>query len=194
MATPSFPIRFRIGVALLLAAFLGLPSLALASDMTGTWQLETSLSDSAKNVPWYERKETLVIRQTATELVIERVGDLPMTYRLDGEVHLYDEGGSDVSPEYRRKVRTQLIRLGPALVVRTTPVREDVDMGSGRVTRVQGVTTTEVYTLSADGKSLTVVRSGQRRTTPETLHGLPYRPEQDPLVRRSMDVFLKATP
>jgi hypothetical protein len=175
-------------IAGVLAFVCSLGAQSSKPDVTGTWKMDVARSETAKVVPWYERQELLVITSTATELRVERPGSLPVTYRLDGSEWIYDEGSGDPA----RKMKTQLMWTSATLITRATPVREDTDPQSGKVTSTVGVTMIESYTLVAGGTQLKVEKSGQRSKVPPTLHGLPYDPKTDPLVQKYTDVFVRA--
>jgi len=155
----------------------------------GTWKMDVARSDTPKFVPWYQRQELLTITSTATELRIERPGNPPLTYRLDGSEQRYDEGSGDAA----RQVRTQLVVTGATLMTRTTLLRQDRDPKSGAVSSAAGVTDIEVYTLLAGGVQLVVERRAHRQSNPPTLPGLLFDSSIDPLVHKYTDVFQRAS-
>jgi hypothetical protein len=187
--TRSRVLRFMITV---LSLLVGRAAGAADAEFLGTWTLGVVFGDSRGAAPRSQPGDTLVIRETPGEIIVERPGNMPVAYGKDEAEHLYDLGGSGPveKVEQRRQLRTQLIRLGPALVTRTTPVREEVDAQSGAKRLVAaGVTTVEVYTLSADRRYLAVAKTASRRAAPE----MP----QDRQVRRGegrsvTDVFVRS--
>jgi hypothetical protein len=170
------------------------PLAAADADFVGTWTLGVVFGDSGTAQPRSRRTDTLVIRQTAGEIIVQRPGEAPVVYRKDEAEHVYDEGNPGTRSERRTKVRTQMIRLGPALVTRTTPVREEVDAGSGVTTLVAGATAIEVYTLSADRRYLAVAGTARRSGTPEMPQDRPVEPDSDPSAVRTTEVFVRDRP
>jgi len=168
------------------------PLAAADADFVGTWTLGVVFDDSGSPEPRSRRADALVIRQTPSEIIVQRSGDDPVAFRKDGAESLYDEGGRAAPSERRNKVRTQLIRLGPAFVTRTTPVREEVDARSGVTTLVAGATTTEVFTLSADRRYLAVARTARRDRTPEMPHDRLVEPDADFSDLRTTEVFVRS--
>jgi hypothetical protein len=191
MSNPRARASLNVIGAAVLSLLAGRPLAAADADFAGTWTLGAVFGDFGTPQPRSRRTNVLVIRETATEIIVERSGEAPVAYRKDGTELLSNATVTDATSEPRQKVRTQLIRVGPALVTHTTPVREEVDTRSGATTLVAGATRVEAYTLSADRNYLAVVRTARRSRTPE----MPQDrlDDGDASALRPTDVFVKSS-
>jgi len=136
----------RVVFALVLGLLIpGLAAAQAKPDFSGTWALDVAKSDMgmgrAGRAATAMRTVTLVLRQTKTQLSIERrAGDRPETavYKLDGSesVNQLPNGG---------EVKSTTTWAGATLVTKS-------------VTVIGGVTveTNDVRSLSADGKVMTL--------------------------------------
>ena len=135
-----------------LAAAVVLPFSARAqgkTDFSGTWTLDASKSDPGRGGGGGGRGPAgpVVIKQTATEITVGTA-----TYKLDGSESVNQMQGRGGTIEAKSKAHWD----GAKLVIDTTR-----DMGGN------AVTSTEVRSLSADGKEMTVETSfnGNTRKT-----------------------------
>ena len=119
----------------------GFASAQAAVNFSGTWVLDIDKSDFGMNNPAVKarmNKVTLVIKQTATQLVIERSTGDTATYNLDGSESINTLPGGGQS-------KTTVKWVGNALSAKT-------------VSQIQGMETgmTDERSLSADGKQMTL--------------------------------------
>ena len=140
-----------IMLAFVVAVFFSVSAHA-APDFSGTWVLDISKSDTGISNPAAKakmQKVTLVIKQTATKLTIQRSSGDIATYNLDGSesVNTLPGGG---------QTKTTLKWSGDTLV--------------GKTTSSAGGSMTDVRSLSANGKEMilkvtTQLPSGERKQT-----------------------------
>jgi len=123
-----------------------------APDFSGTWVLDINKSDTGISNPAVKakmQKVTLIIKQTATKLTIQRsTGDVA-TYNLDGSESVNSLPGGG-------QTKTSMKWAGDTLVAKTTSSA--------------GASSTDVRSLSANGKEMVVkvsmqLPSGERKQT-----------------------------
>jgi hypothetical protein len=159
-------------------------------DFSGTWTLDTARSGPAAGVWFLSRAHKFVVSQVASGLVIDAdasIADVPgpLTYATDGsEITTINHSVGDI-PGWIRKVRTKLIREGASLVTHTSHVSETAGHENVSVTVVL------TFTLLANGREMTVERTGFRPKPPPSLHGRPYRQEDDLLYRKDSAIYVK---
>jgi hypothetical protein len=133
--------KFILYVFVLIMVVAGYTSAHAAANFTGTWVLDIEKSDLGMSNPAAKarmNKVTLVIKQTATQLTIERsTGDIA-TYNLDGSESINNLPNGMQS-------KTTINWVGNALAAKT-------------VSQINGMETkmTDERSLSADGKQMTL--------------------------------------
>ena len=133
--------KFILYVFVLVMVVAGYTSAQAASNFTGTWVLDIEKSDLGMNNPAAKarmNKVTLVIKQTATQLTIERSSGDIATYNLDGSESINNLPNGMQS-------KTTINWVGKALAAKT-------------VSQINGMETkmTDERSLSADGKQMTL--------------------------------------
>lgn len=137
--------RLVLFVAVIALAVAGVAFAQAKPDFSGTWTLDTAKSDQMGGPGGGGGRGMggpMTIKQTATELSVTR-GENTTTYKLDGSENTVSMG------QMQGKATAKLD--GSKLVIKTT-------METPNGTRE----TTATYSLSADGKELTVVSATAR--------------------------------
>jgi hypothetical protein len=157
---------------------------------TGSWILDAARSGPAGEVWFVGRAHKFVISQIGTALTIDADGSIadvpwPLTYNLDGsEITTINHSAGDI-PGWIRKVRTKLILDGGTLVAHASHVSESAGHENVSVTVVL------TFTLLAKGREMKVERTGFRPNPPASLHGRPYRQEDDLLYQKDSAIYVK---
>jgi hypothetical protein len=133
--------KFILYVFVLVMVFAGYTSAQAAANFSGTWVLDIDKSDLGMNNPAAKarmNKVTLVLKQTASQLTIERsTGDIA-TYNLDGSESINNLPNGMQS-------KTTVNWVGNALAAKT------ISQINGKETKM-----TDERSLSADGKQMTL--------------------------------------
>jgi hypothetical protein len=138
--------RLALFAMVMALAVAGLAYAQAKPDFSGTWALDTAKSDQAGGGGRGMGAGPITVKQTATDFSITRQGpngEMTTAYKLDGAEHEIQMG--QATAKATAKVD------GPKVVVKT--VRE---------TPNGTMETTATYSLSADGKELTVVTASAR--------------------------------
>ncbi len=123
-----------------------------APDFSGTWVLDINKSDTGISNPAAKakmQKVTLIIKQTATKLTVQRSSGDIAVYNLDGSESVNSLPGGG-------QTKTSMKWAGDTLVAKTTSN--------------SGGSSTDVRSLSANGKEMVVkvsmqLPSGERKQT-----------------------------
>ncbi len=139
--------RLVLLVAVMALAVTGVAFAQAKPDFSGTWTLDPSKSDQMGGGGMGRGPGgPMTIKQTATEVVVERtMGGEPVTqtYKLDGT--------ESVNTVRQMQAKSKASIEGGKLVIKTTMETPNGTMES-----------TGTYTLSADGKELTVLNVSAR--------------------------------
>ncbi len=141
--------RLLLFVTVVALALAGTAFAQAKPDFSGTWALDTAKSDQMGGGPGGGRggpAGPMTIKQTANELTIEQKrgeNTVTSTYKLDGS--------ESVNKTMRGESKSTAKWDGSKLAIKTSMETPNGSFES-----------TSTYSLSADGKELTVVRSTQR--------------------------------
>ncbi len=138
--------RLLLFVTVVALALAGTAFAQAKPDFSGTWALDTAKSDQGGMGGRGGMGGPMTIKQTANELTIERkMGENTMssTYKLDGS--------ESVNKTMRGESKSTAKWDGSKLAIKTSMETPNGTFES-----------TSTYSLSADGKELTVVQSSQR--------------------------------
>lgn len=136
--------RLALLVAVIALAVAGVAFAQAKPDFSGTWTLDTAKSDQGPAGGGGGRgmNGPMTVKQTATELAVTR-GENTTTYKLDGTETTISRG------QMQGKATAKFD--GAKLVIKTT-----MDTPNGTMEQ------TATYSLSADGKEMTVVNANAR--------------------------------
>ena len=153
-------------------------------DFSGTWRIDDARSGRGVDVWGQTRARELVIRQSASEIVIATDGGGPsapgdLRFRIGGGDLLMRDDSLGELPNFVRKVRTLAEWDGDALKTETETISESIDKQTGAPKVGRGITSVLTFHLSPDGTTLTVERTGFRALPPAMLHGRPYDRKED---------------
>jgi hypothetical protein len=151
--------KFLLPALVFVILFAGYVYAQSSVNFAGTWVLDTSKSDLGMNnsaVKAQMNKVTLIIKQTATQLTIERSTGDTAIYNLDGSESMNN-------PPNGGQSKTTMNWVGNTLVAKTTSTINGMD-----------VELTDERSLSADGKEM-VLKVTRQTPSGEKKQTLVYR-------------------
>ena len=175
---PALTAVVCVSMAAVLSAQPALP------DFSGVWRIDDAQSGRGVDVWGQTRARLLVITQTPSEIVVATDGGGPsapgdLRFRLDGGELLVRDDSLGELPNFVRKIRTLAQWNGDALKTETETIAERIDERTGSPNVGRGITSVLTFSLSADGATMIVERTGFRAAPPALLHGLPYDRRND---------------